>query len=304
MGRGRPARISGTEPGETDGEWRRREELTSLLRACRARLARPAVPGTRGGGIRQEDAAALARVSERSYRTLERAEHPASPKLAGLAEKVATGLRMSPAERSALYVLATGQDPPRPLTAAAPAPPSAPDKWLRHLADQIGRSPDLSPDPAGYIDASWTVLYCNQAMYDWSGGWFVPGGPCRHLICYLFSGHAETVLDGISDLREVAIAALRYQYARNLGAAAWGPVIECVTGGGESGRLWNLHRVAFMPEQYPCRIILPDGEPADSQTLFTPLRPDLWLYTLIVPPGATPPGQPPAETSRHPARGA
>jgi len=49
----------------TDTDWAWRGELASLLRACRARLARPPVPGNRGGGMRQEDAASLAGLSLR-----------------------------------------------------------------------------------------------------------------------------------------------------------------------------------------------------------------------------------------------
>jgi len=56
-----------------DGEWRRRAELTHLLKACRGRLARP-VSGSRGNGLRQEDAADLAGLSLRSYAAFERAE--------------------------------------------------------------------------------------------------------------------------------------------------------------------------------------------------------------------------------------
>jgi hypothetical protein len=44
----------------TDTDWTRRAELADLLRASRARLARPAIPGVRSRGLRQEDVAGLA----------------------------------------------------------------------------------------------------------------------------------------------------------------------------------------------------------------------------------------------------
>ena len=62
-----------TVPDEAD--WRRRDELRSLLRMCRARNT-PHDPGT--GSIRQQDAAALAGLSVRSYAALE-TRHGTSP---------------------------------------------------------------------------------------------------------------------------------------------------------------------------------------------------------------------------------
>ena len=98
-----------------DDDWARRAELAGLLRACRARLVRPAVPGARRGGMRQEDVAGMAGISVRAYGAFERGDYPAN---AQVVDRIAAALQMSEAERSALHVLATGQDPPRPLTPA------------------------------------------------------------------------------------------------------------------------------------------------------------------------------------------
>src|SRR5260370_24911440 len=98
-----------------NAEWRRGAELTGLLRACRPRRARPAPDGNRAG-LRQEDAADLAGLSVRRYAAFERGEI-ASP-LPEMVESVASALRMTMAERSALHILATGHDPLLP-----PGPP-------------------------------------------------------------------------------------------------------------------------------------------------------------------------------------
>jgi hypothetical protein len=96
-----------------NGEWRRRAELTGLLQACRSRMARP-VPEGNSTGLRQEDAADLAGLSVRRYAAFERGQI-VSP-LPEMVESVASALRMTAAERSALHVLATG---PRPGTGLA-----------------------------------------------------------------------------------------------------------------------------------------------------------------------------------------
>jgi hypothetical protein len=69
----------------TDTDWAWRGELASLLRACRARLARPPVPGNRGGGMRQEDAASLAGLSLRRYAAFERGEGVPTGSMVGVA---------------------------------------------------------------------------------------------------------------------------------------------------------------------------------------------------------------------------
>ena len=90
-----------------DVEWRRREELRSLLTALRSRRG-----GNDGKRLRQDDAAILSGLSTRRYAALERGtvENPSLD----LIENVASGLHMTPAERSALHVLSRGQDPPMP----------------------------------------------------------------------------------------------------------------------------------------------------------------------------------------------
>src|ERR1039457_7452998 len=135
-----------------DVDWARQSELTHLLQACRGRVASP-VPGTRGGGMRQEDAAGLANLSLRRYAAFERGQITLA---AAVVDRVATALQMSTAERSALHVLATGQDPPRPVSQPGDTPsPQEPSPALRALVTQ------LDPYPAALTDEMWTVRFRN-----------------------------------------------------------------------------------------------------------------------------------------------
>ena len=111
----------------------RRAELVGLLRACRARLARPPVPGTRRSGMRQEDIAGIAGISVRVYGDFERGAYVPN---AQVVDQIASALQMSAAERSALHVLATGQDPPRPLARAEHSLPGEQVQALRDLVSQ------------------------------------------------------------------------------------------------------------------------------------------------------------------------
>ena len=266
----------------TDTDWTRRAELASLLRACRARLARPAVPGTRRGGMRQQDVAHLTGLSLRRYTAFELGEFTPP---ATMAEQVAAALQMSEAERSSLHVLATGQDPPRPVTGPAPDPPHEPSQALRDLVTR------LDPFPAALTDETWTLLHYNSAMNAWAGGWYGTAAPGdRHLVRFLFSKTAEDLLPDAQTVRRASLATLRYQYARNLASPGFtGLVTRLTAGSAEAADLWALHEVAFPTHEYAARIRDADGGTVEAHVLFLPVRPRLWMYTMIVPPGVRPP---------------
>jgi transcriptional regulator with XRE-family HTH domain len=274
-----------------DAEWTRREQLSGLLLACRARRARPQLPGIRAVHLRQEDAADLAQVSLRTYWAFERGEGSPS---AELTDRIAGALRMHDAERSALHVLARRQDPPRPVTSPGSAPPGDQlDTALRLLASQ------LDPYPAALADETWTVLHANQAMAEWPGGQFGPGAAgCGHLICCLFTEHSARFLPDIATLRRQYTAALRYQLARNTGSPGWRDVIDCLTSRPGASELWDLHEVGFAPRNQACRLAGPDGQEMAAQMFLIPVSPDRWLWSLVLPPGARPPRTKPAARVR------
>jgi transcriptional regulator with XRE-family HTH domain len=265
-----------------DVDWVRKAELAGLLRACRSRLARPAVPGTRRGGLRQQDIANLAGLSLRHYAAFERGEFIPPP---GMVEQVAAALRMTEAERSALHVLATGQDPPRPVERPAGDSPDVPSRALRDLVTQ------MDPYPAALTDETWTLLHYNNAMNAWAAGWYDAARPDeRHLILYLFSKSAEDLLPDALALRRHGLATLRYQYTRNLEFPEFARLVTRLTGSsGEAAALWARHEIVFPPHEYTVRIRHPDRGIIDTHVVFVPIRPRLWLYTMVLPPGLQPP---------------
>jgi transcriptional regulator with XRE-family HTH domain len=266
----------------TDGDWAWRTELADLLRACRARLARPAVPGSRRGGLRQEDVAHLAGISLRHYAAFERGEF--TPPTATV-DQVAAALHMSDAERSALHVLATGQDPPRPVAHPAQDPPREPSRALRDLVAH------MDPYPAALTDETWTLLHYNTAMNAWAKGWYDAADPGeRHLVLYLFSKSAEDSLPDIHAIRRAGMAMLRYQYTRNLATPGFAHLVARLTAGSpEAAALWARHEVAFPPHEYPVRVRHAAHGIIDSHVLFVPVSPRLWAYTMVLPPGIQPP---------------
>lgn len=266
---------------DADADWTRREEITDLLRACRARMA-SAAPGARGGGLRQEDAASFAGLSLRQYAKIERGQ--VIPPAATV-DQIAAALQMTEAERSALHVLTTGQDPPRPVGRPVEDPPHEPSRALRDLVTQLG------PYPAALTDETWTILDYNAAMGAWAAGWYDAALPEeRHLILYLFSQAAEELLPDVRTLRRYSVAAWRYQYSRNLASPKFAGLVTRLTQTGtEAAELWARHEVTFPPHEYPTRVRHPDHGIVEAHVAFMPIHPRLWLYTMILPPGISPP---------------
>ena len=266
-------------PDEAD--WRRRGELKSLLTTCRSRLGRRSPAG--GRGLRQEDAAILTGLSVRSYAALERGA--AKPSRA-LVESVASGLRMTPAERSALHVLATGQDPPIP---AAPPGVGSPD-ISADMRDLIDR---LDPLPAIITDEMWTVMARNQAAAAWTGGWFdrYPREQ-QNLVLFLFSAEGERLLPGVHQHRRAAVAGLRYQYARNIGSDRFAALIgKLLETGPEARRLWERHDIEIPRRQTSVRLRYPGRGLIEARALMSPLSARVRLVLTLLPEGLPPPAQ-------------
>jgi transcriptional regulator with XRE-family HTH domain len=260
-----------------DGEWRRRAELTHLLKACRGRLARP-VSGSRGNGLRQEDAADLAGLSLRSYAAFERAEIIPAP---AVIDSVATALRMRPAERSALHVLATGQDPPRPAGTSADGIQPQAGQSLRGLITQMG------PYPAALMDEMWTIRFRNPAMGAWAGGWYDRVPPeQQNMILYLFSAHSEALLPDVHAHRRLFAAVLRYQYTRNISSQRFADLVaRLLATGPEAAGLWERHEVEIAPREYPVRVRHPAHGIIRADVALMPVYPRLWFYVMVLPDG-------------------
>jgi len=244
-------------------------------------MARP-VPDGRGRGLRQRDAAELADITERYYSDIERGQVAMS---AALVDKIAAALQMSDAERSAAHVLAAGHDPPRPVSRALDVPAPAPGQALRDIVNQ------QDPYPSALTDEMWTLKYHNTSLSTWSGGWYDRAdAPGRNMILYLFSGDAEAWLPDIDLLRRYNLAALRYQYTRNLSSPRAAELVERLLTVPEAARMWRQHEVVIPPHEYPVRVRHPRAGILDAHVVLTPLHPRLWLYIMRLPAGTDPPG--------------
>jgi transcriptional regulator with XRE-family HTH domain len=239
-----------------DVEWRRREELRSLLTALRSR---------RGGKrLRQDDAAILSGLSTRRYAALERGavENPSLD----LIENVASGLHMTPAERSALHVLSRGQDPPMP-----PAAPGGErlkvDPGQRELIARLNA-------PAAITDETWTLAIRNKALTAWTDGWFDRVPPRKqNLVLFLFTPEAERLLPDIHAYRRAIVAGLRYQYVRHIGSERFGAVIRTLLETGPEARdLWGRHEIV-LPRRHSAIRVRHERGAVEASTLMTSLSP-------------------------------
>lgn len=143
---------------EPDGE-----SLSELLRSWRGRLdprSFPglAVPGRRSIGLSQREVARLTGVSERWYSSLERGNE--ANYSADFLDRLSSVLRLSRAERRALYLRAIGRPP---ALAAVPEAGAAAemDEALQQFLD------NQSPNPAYVSDLAWNVIGHNGPMRDW-----------------------------------------------------------------------------------------------------------------------------------------
>lgn len=258
-----------------DVEWRRREELRSLLTSLRSRRG-----GKGGKRLRQDDAAFLSGLSTRRYAALERGAVENPP--LDLIENVANGLRMTPAERSALHVLSRGQDPPMP--------PIAPGgKWPEVGPAQRELVARLDA-PAALTDETWTLMVSNKALSAWTGGWFDRVLPRRqNLALFLFTPLAERLLPEIRAYRRAVVAGLRYQYVRHIGSERFGMVIRMLLESGPEARdLWGRHEIVLPRRNSVIRIRHHQGT-IEASTLMTSLSPRTWLMAAWLPEGLQPP---------------
>ena len=195
-----------------------------------------------------------------------------------MVDQVAVALRMSEAERSALHVLAAGQDPPRPVAREGQDAPREPSRALRDLVSH------LNPYPAALTDETWKLLHYNPAMIALGEGWFDAADPGeRHLVGYLFSKWAEDLLPDLHAVRRISLAMLRYQYTRNLASPGFTQLVTRLTATNrEAAALWARHEVAFPPHEYPVRVRHPDRGLVDGHVVFVPVSPRLWLFTMAL----------------------
>jgi hypothetical protein len=147
---------SATHPRVPDGvQLGRAEALADFLRVRRTRIAPETAGFSRGRrrrtrGLRREEVAQLAGVSVTWYTWLEQAR-PIRVSAETL-ESLARALRLSPAERTHLFLLALGHPP-----AGAAEPPVAAPEAVHRLLASVGAVPGYATGPL------WELLAWNRA---------------------------------------------------------------------------------------------------------------------------------------------
>ncbi|HEX5421882.1 MAG TPA: helix-turn-helix transcriptional regulator [Gammaproteobacteria bacterium] len=154
-----------------------RHELGAFLRARRERL-RPEEAGIRRGsqrrrtpGLRREEVAHLCRLSPTWYTWLEQGRDVSmSPQALA---RIATALRLTPAERGYVFELAQKRDPEAPVDRE----PGAPPPILRAALEAMNV-------PAYLLDSRWNACGWNASAAELFAAWL--GGPERNVLRYVF----------------------------------------------------------------------------------------------------------------------
>jgi transcriptional regulator with XRE-family HTH domain len=216
---------------------RRRAELGKFLRARRARLGpedfgMPAGSRRRTPGLRREEVALLAGVGITWYTWLEQGrEINASIQVL---DAVARTLRLDPAERRHLYVLAE----------AVPVLTDTERCAMPDAIREIVRS--LDPLPAVVSNGRFDSLAANDAYLDLFRDWHAE--PCVHkngLWCCLTEPTAREKFPQYEAEMRYMVARLRSTYARYVGNPDWEEDIRRLSKlSTEFAELWSLHEVA------------------------------------------------------------
>ncbi|MFD3731580.1 helix-turn-helix domain-containing protein [Streptomyces sp. NPDC058632] len=150
--------------GQVEGDEPDGESLPELLRSWRSRTDPRAImglaaSGRRSKGLTQRDVARLTGVSERWYGALERGNE--AKYSADFLDRLSSALRLSPAERRALYLRAVGRPPALASTPDVDAATDVDEVLLQQFLD------NQSPAPAFAADLAWNVISYNEPLLDW-----------------------------------------------------------------------------------------------------------------------------------------
>jgi transcriptional regulator with XRE-family HTH domain len=209
----------------------RTRELADLLRSRRARL-QPADVGLPAGarrrtqGLRREEVAQLAAISTTYYTFLEQGRdvRPSRPVLDGLAR----ALRLSPAERAHLHVLAHGDAPPTPTAADEMLTPA--------VASLVER---LDPYPTYVTGRRFDVLAANRAARALWTDWPALAADERNMLWWTFTDPAaRTTLVEWETEASALLARFRAAADRHPGDPQFAVLIDRLRAASAEARAW------------------------------------------------------------------
>lgn len=252
-----------------DGKAHRLAALREFLMSRRARVG-PAEVGLPDGGarrrtpgLRREEVAVLAGVGVSWYQWLEQGRDiTVSPQVL---DSVARVLRLSPAERRHLYVLA-GLNPPAPRTAPEDQDMCA---GLRRLIDT------WMPFPAHIMDVYWNSVLFNEAAAVVFGMRAESSHNC--LVSFFTDALYRSRMSSWEELAPKVVAQYRAACSDNPGDEGFLAVVEeAAAASPEFARLWERHDI--LPGGQNRKEIdhpLVGGLVVEATQLRVPARPDL-----------------------------
>jgi transcriptional regulator with XRE-family HTH domain len=272
------------------GEVTRRKELHDFLKAARARVQPKDLGLTpprnrRSSGLQQADMAATLNVSPRWYNGFENGTAGANDEML---DRMARILRLTPAERVHLYLLATGHEP-APGTVE---PPHGAEAVLTRLVRQMG---DLAI-PAAVTDVAWNVLAWNRALSTWfpDPGNVPPDG--RNAVLWAFSPEIGSIVADPENFRQTHIGWVHLALAGHPDDPRLQHLVDRLQRIPAARQLWSKQQIAkFTDSIAPMRLRLADSASLVETDLLSTEFPGGFRLLMLVPRDGWP-TRPPSRT--------
>jgi transcriptional regulator with XRE-family HTH domain len=192
-----------------------RRQLGAFLRARREALPAPATGRRRTPGLRREEVASLSNVSTTWYIWAEQGRDISlSPHALA---RLATALRLTPAERAYLFALAARLDPNPPHEHANQPVP-----------EELQTLPSSITAPAYVLDANYTACAWNMPARDLFAPWLESGEP--NLLRYVFlHASAKTFIQDWPSRAQRLVAEFRAETAHEPDAPARIALVETLS---------------------------------------------------------------------------
>ncbi|WP_330457427.1 helix-turn-helix transcriptional regulator [Streptomyces sp. NBC_00820] len=257
---------SPAEPNE--GDELSGESLPELLRSWRMRtdprtISGLATSGRRGKGLTQRDVAHLTEVSERWYGSLERGTRAGYS--ADFLDRLSSVLRLSRAERHALYLRAVGRPPALAAVPEADAAAEA-DEVLQEFLD------NQAPNPAFVADVAWNMIVYNQPLVDWFPWAAHQANQMRW--AFLSPEAREQLVNWEHDWARPFLGQIRYERARHPGNEALRELERDILEGSPPAReMWDRREMVEHPDGDVRRLALPYHRGREVAVRIVALRP-------------------------------
>jgi transcriptional regulator with XRE-family HTH domain len=221
--------------------------------------------------VTQETVAAMVGVSPVWYGRLERGERDRNYS-DDMLERVAYTLRLSDDERTMLFLLAAGEEPPPRVR-----PP-------RHaLSDELAKLVEVQPYPTWISDPAWDILVHNEAMLDWLPHVAYETNVMRWV--FAFPESRMQLVDWENTWAPRMLAQMRLAHAKYPDNQRLNAVVEEALAVNEAARrMWDRTQVKDHPDGDRRRMHLPGGRGILEVEIIVvqPMRdPDLRMVFLV-----------------------